>query len=248
MNRSSAERAAYRILVPGAGLGRLVFDLCLAGFTVEGNEISYQQLMASNYILNCTQQAHQHILFPWALGFSNHLERRNQFSTVNIPDVHPATTLAAVPTDVHFSQRMSMSAGDFCVVYRQPENKERFNSVATCYFIDTAPNVINYVDTVRHCLVPGGSWINLGPLVWHFESEPTPAEERAKQGGVAGADDGIGEPGSFELSNDEVLALLDKYGFDVEMRPSPRPCGYIQDPKGMLQGYYQHVFWVATKR
>lgn len=36
-----------RILVPGAGLGRLVYELCKAGYEVEGNEISYHQLFAS---------------------------------------------------------------------------------------------------------------------------------------------------------------------------------------------------------
>jgi len=41
-----------KILVPGAGLGRLAFDLVLKGYAVEGNEFSLFMLFASNFILN----------------------------------------------------------------------------------------------------------------------------------------------------------------------------------------------------
>lgn len=54
-----------KVLVPGAGLGRLVFDLCAEGFDTEGNEISYHQLLASSYILNFCHSAEQHTIYPW---------------------------------------------------------------------------------------------------------------------------------------------------------------------------------------
>ena len=90
---SPARRHTQHILVPGAGLGRLMFDLVVAGYTVEGNEISYHQLIASNFILNRTSSAGQHTLYPWALQFSNHLNRAAQFQSVSVPDVHPGTEL-----------------------------------------------------------------------------------------------------------------------------------------------------------
>lgn len=46
---SSFNGNEVKALLPGAGLGRLLFELCLAGFSVEGNEISYHQLLASNW-------------------------------------------------------------------------------------------------------------------------------------------------------------------------------------------------------
>lgn len=61
--RPGTER--LKVLVPGAGLGRLVFDLCAEGFDTEGNEISYHQLLASSYILNFVQSAEQHTIYPW---------------------------------------------------------------------------------------------------------------------------------------------------------------------------------------
>lgn len=43
-----------------------------------------------------------------------------------------------------------------------------WNCVATCFFIDCAPNVIDFVETIYNILKPGGIWINLGPLLYHY--------------------------------------------------------------------------------
>ena len=40
------------ILVPGAGLGRLAFELARHGYMCQGNEFSMFMLLASNFILN----------------------------------------------------------------------------------------------------------------------------------------------------------------------------------------------------
>ena len=64
------------------------------------------------------------------------------------------------------------------------------------------------------------------------------------------ADRGIAEPGSFELTNAEVLLLLSQTGFEVikhEMIDSTPGLGYIQDPESMLQNLYQCSHWVARK-
>lgn len=251
----STKRPGLRVLVPGAGLGRLVFDLCAAGYTVEGNEISYHQLMASNYILNCVRKPGQHTLYPFALNFSNHRTRSAQLQAVAIPDVNPAAALDQAQNDtqaeVHHSERMTMTSGDFCVLYQEPEYDGFFHAVTTCFFIDTAPNLISYINTIKACLRPGGIWINLGPLLWHFESSPTPSN-RANMSGAASyaratGNQGIGEPGSFELSNEEVIALVSSLGFDMLEQKAASPTGYIQDPESMLQSVYRPVFWVARK-
>jgi hypothetical protein len=156
-----------------------------------------------------------------------------------------------------------MTSGDFSVLYRQSEYKDHFHAVVTCFFIDTAPNVIGYMETVNHCLAPGGIWVNLGPLLWHFESSPTPAEREKERNSTSNdsrahlsnpndgknSHEGIGEPGSFELSNDEVLALLKRFDFDIicEDEAPGGSTGYIQDPQSMLQNLYRPSFWVAKK-
>ena len=40
------------VLVPGAGLGRLAFEVALLGFKVQGNEFSLHMLITSNFIIN----------------------------------------------------------------------------------------------------------------------------------------------------------------------------------------------------
>ena len=163
--RSRSEKS-LRVLVPGAGLGRLVFELCRVGFNTEGNEISYHQLLASSYILNHVSDAKVHTLFPWVHSFSNHKNRQNHLSSVQIPDLHPGTTLGAVSTP----GEMSMSASDFLLLYGDEEQKESFDAVATVFFLDTAPNIIRYIEAIRNCLRPGGIIVNFGPLLWHFEN------------------------------------------------------------------------------
>lgn len=96
-----SDRSSQRVLVPGAGLGRLVLEICSDGYCVEGNEVSYHQLIASNYILNHAAAARQHALYPWALSFSNHHNRANQLQHVLIPDVHPATALEDSPLTLY---------------------------------------------------------------------------------------------------------------------------------------------------
>lgn len=251
--QSSLDRCDLKVLVPGAGLGRLVFDVCRAGFSVEGNEISYHELMASSLVLNHTDKVGQFKIAPFALNCSNHISRTDQFQTVNIPDIHPGSELvSAGQSRVPAHERMSMATGDFCVLYSQQEYAEVFDAVATVFFIDTAPNIIRYVQAVRNCLKPGGIWINLGPLLWHHASRKQcdgDESEEKKRKRVDVTDAGIGDPGSVELTNEEVIALVEHLGFSVESQKVALPeTGYISNPRSMLQNTYRPSFWIARKQ
>lgn len=155
-----------RVLVPGAGLGRLVFELCCEGCDTEGNEISFHQLLASSYILNHCRDENEHTLFPWIHSFSNHKSRSNHLKSVQVPHIHAGTTLGAVED----AGEMSMSASDFLFLYGNEEQRDTFDVVATVFFLDTAPNIIRYIEAVRNCLRRRGLLINVGPLLWHFEN------------------------------------------------------------------------------
>lgn len=228
-----------KVLVPGAGLGRLVFQVCMNGFAAEGNEISYHQLMASSWVLNHTAGPKQHALYPFALHFSNLRSREQQLQKVLIPDVHPATAL--MEADPNAVGTMGMSAADFTVAYRSESNREAFHAVTTVFFIDTAPNLIRYIEAIHNCLKPNGIWVNVGPLLWHFEDGKSHNEQQPE---------GIGEPGNVELTEEEVLCLVERMGFTVETRPSQDgpECGYIQDPRSMLQNNYRPSVWTARKK
>jgi carnosine N-methyltransferase len=255
-HKTFAQRSHVKVLVPGAGLGRLAFEICNSGYAMEGNEISYHQLLVSNWILNHTKARHSHSIYPWALGFSNHTRRPHQLQKVQVPDLWPAgeldDTFNELKPDLHPYQRMSMSSGDFCVLYKESHYHQVFDAVTTCFFIDTAPNLIAYIETVKHCLKPGGVWINLGPLLWHFEmkKDSSSSSSSASETGKDGQDRnrGIGESGSFELADDEVIKLLEHLGFDlVEHTPILGEAGYIQDPRSMLQNMYRPSFWMVRK-
>jgi hypothetical protein len=59
---------------------------------------------------------------------------------------------------------------------------------------------------------------------------------------------GIADPGAVELTDDEVVSLIEKLGFDIEKRESGITTPYIQDPESMLQNTFKASHWIARKR
>ncbi|KEY65945.1 hypothetical protein S7711_07749 [Stachybotrys chartarum IBT 7711] len=236
-----------KVLVPGAGLGRLVFDLCRNGYEAEGNEISYHQLLASSYILNLCERAEKHTIYPWIHTFSNHRTRKNHLRGYKVPDIHPGATLQ----DTQDTGSMSMCAADFLCLYGDDDHKDEYDAVASVFFLDTAPNLIRYLEVIHHCLRPGGVLINVGPLLWHFENN-APGNHGRDDDGDGEHDynnsSGIADPGSFELTNDEVMALVGKLGFEVEWAQMDIDAPYISDRESMVQSTYKASAWVARKR
>ena len=245
-----SDRGGISILVPGAGLGRLVFELCQQGFYVEGNEVSYHQLIASNWILNHTKKGEQHALYPFALDFSNIVSRTHQLKLFRVPDIHPATALNEpnILTGSCAANRMNMTAGDFTELYNHISHREQFDAVVTVFFLDTAPNPIEYIRTIRHCLKPGGIWVNNGPLLWHWaERGPLLSKNSAER-----SDDhvamGTSNQGHIELTVEEILLLVMSMGFEVDDKGvKQEKCGYIQNPDSLLQNLYRTSHWTARK-
>lgn len=81
---------------------------------------------------------------------------------------------------------MSMSASDFICLYSDEEHKDAYDAVATVFFIDTAPNLIRYIDTIRNCLKSGGIWTNIGPLLWHFDNNIPDTSDDEKKKAIKG--------------------------------------------------------------
>ena len=153
-----------------------------------------------------------------------------------------------------------MIAGDFLQCYAGERNQESFDAVATVFFIDTAPNVIAYIETVHRVLRKGGVWINLGPLLWHWEGRDPPKRKSPRASTTTEEMVGIDVMGAIELTLEEVLAAVEVCGFRIEKRgvrgdgdgdsagvPGEVKTGYIQDEKSMLNYEYRAQFWVAVK-
>jgi carnosine N-methyltransferase len=241
-NVADQAKGNVKVLIPGAGLGRLVVEVLGAGYSAEGNEISYHMILASNFILHGEyEEQKQYSIYPFATSFSNHLSREDQFRRVMVPDLQPAELVA----EASASGRMTMSASDFCVTYKEAENREKFDAVATVFFIDTAPNLLEYIAAVKNALKKGGIWINNGPLTWHFEDDDPHDAAQNKSDRKSGSQ-GIGEPGSFELTEDEVRVLVERSEFAIEKHET-FTSGYSSNDRSMLLHIYRPVFWVARK-
>jgi len=98
--------------VPGAGLGRLAFEIARLGFKCQGNEFSLHMLFTSNFILNKCEEIEQFTIYPNASSWSNNLKFNDQIRSVKFPDISPIES----GSDLF---QFSMTAGDFQEIYNE---------------------------------------------------------------------------------------------------------------------------------
>ncbi|RWS16151.1 UPF0586 protein C9orf41-like protein [Dinothrombium tinctorium] len=211
-----SNRHDVSILVPGAGLGRLAYNIAVQGYTCQGNEYSLIMLFASNFILNKCKGSYLYTMYPWAHQYHNNFHSSDQTKSIRFPDVDPS----AIPSGTDFS----MAAGNFLDIYTE---SNKWNCVATCFFIDTAHNILAYIETIWNILKPGGFWINLGPLLYHFADMPN--------------EDSI-EP-SYDILREAILA----FGFKMVKEQTDVRCYYTQNLRSMLAYEYKSVYFVCLK-
>lgn len=260
------ERPLVNVLIPGCGLGRLVYEFVHQGFKCQGNEFSYHMLLASSYVLNNCQFANEHSILPYIFKASHVKKRSLQLRPITIPDVSAREihTLQEKLPGVDISELMSMTAGSFTEVYGpesiQPIDQEQlaqgtefreavkgtFDIICTCFFLDTSYNIIDYLKTIKHCLKQnGGIWINFGPLLWHFEDGAS-VEYTTKI--LKDGEQPLTVPTTkkgMELSLEDLMALMEKMGFVIEKHESGIKTSYSSDPRAMSGYIYECEFWVA---
>lgn len=117
-----------------------------------------------------------------------------------------------------------MIAGDFLEVYIE---KCKWDCVATCFFIDCAQNIVEFIERIYNILKPGGIWINLGPLLYHY------SDMKNQQ--------------SIEPSFEVVSQVIKQIGFTIIKEEIGVKTKYCQNPKSMLQYEYDSVFFVCKK-
>jgi hypothetical protein len=129
------------------------------------------------------------------------------------------------------------------------KQNDGYDYVVTLFFIDTSLNAIATIEHIYALLKPGGTWINLGPLLWTG-----------------------GAQASVELSLEEVINLAEEVGFIVEVANEKSggdedfdeclpagwegvdmlgrrtvECEYTSDGMAMMRWIYAAEFWVARK-
>ncbi|XP_004530442.1 carnosine N-methyltransferase isoform X1 [Ceratitis capitata] len=205
-----------KILVPGAGLGRLTYELACRGYDCEGNEYSYFMLIASYFVLNLCTEVNKYTLYPWVHQYVNNLRMADQVAPVRFPDVSPA---ANPPKG-----NIMMAAGDFLEVYKTPNS---YDCVATCFFIDCANNIVDFIETIFRILKPGGIWVNLGPLLYHFSD--------------------IQGENSIEPTFENLELIIKMAGFEFLRCETGVRTKYAQNPQSMLKSEYESLFWICRK-
>lgn len=169
-----------------------------------------------------TQTPNQHIIYPYAYWFSHQRTNDALFRPVSFPDVVP-----------RLGDNLHLAEGDFLTLGSQHASTG-YDHIVTLFFIDTSLNAISTLEHIYGLLRPGGTWINLGPLLW-----PGGAQARV------------------ELSLEEVLNLAKLVGFQIEgedtlaasdfyLRKTVQ-CEYTGDKQAMMVYTYLAEFWVARK-
>ncbi|ODV96027.1 hypothetical protein PACTADRAFT_80101 [Pachysolen tannophilus NRRL Y-2460] len=257
------QRPNLKVLVPGAGLGRLVFEFVKLGFQTQGNEFSYHMLLASNFILNHSYVAHHHNIYPHIHKFSNHAKRINQIRPVSIPDSdpHDINRMSNEGSGIQYDELMSMCAGSFIDLYGPSNlnisetysgdksaadfrklNENNFQIIATCFFLDTATNIIDYLKTIHHSLDPQGYWINFGPFLWHFEDDDSITNEVNKDNQMKPT-----PLKGLELTREDLIELVKKCGFKFLKYENNIETTYASS-KDSLGGYrYECDYWLCQK-
>jgi carnosine N-methyltransferase len=143
----------------------------------------------------------------------------------------------------------SMTAGDFDSIYSVESEANAWDGVVSCFFLDTSPNVIQYLQTIHQMLKPNGLLFNFGPLLWHW-SGPAMLLTDENMSDYIDRYDHLDKKylQSYDYTWEDIQVLLSKIGFDVVEQSIDIPAHYTADPSSMLQTVYRCVHFVARKR
>lgn len=183
------DKAKFKVLEPGCGLARLTYEIYKEGYNIQANEDSIYMLMGINLIFNHCSKSDEYHIQPLIHSHTTLFWHDSQFQVFSIPDECPRNSLNC-PND---SDRITIIPGEFSETYRN--QIEQFDSCVTSYFLDTATNIIEYVEIIYNALKEEGFWINFGPLLYHYTK--------------------LTDECSIELSWDELKYIIEGYGFQI---------------------------------
>lgn len=161
------------------------------------------------------------IVYPFIDSWSHHKTTADMLRAVPFPEI--SLDAGAVV----------LVEGDFTTVFR--DNAASFDVVVTHFFIDTARNLMSYLDTIFRILKPGGHWINFGPLLY-------------------------GSAPFVQLSLEEIITVAEAMGF--VFRELPDRCGTVSledkavcgleaeygfNEKALTKNTYNAQFWIAQR-
>jgi carnosine N-methyltransferase len=166
-----------RILVPGAGMGRLAYELYRQGHFVEANELSPSMAAAAYSIFDRKLSGFVH---PYVLDvMANEVDSGRRYDMAFFPDV-------SLVSATREGGSLSYTVGNFVDsnkdnTYYHDFKGGYYDVVVTCFFIDTASNIYEYLGTITNILkAHSGIWINVGPVQWHQNAILRPSVDELK--------------------------------------------------------------------
>jgi hypothetical protein len=159
-------------------------------------------------------------------------------------ELHRAVSFPDVPID---PLSVNLVEGDFTAAFQRREDENSFDAIVTLFFIDTARNLVSYLETIHRLLKAsstqkdfstrgGGIWLNVGPLLY-------------------------GSAPYLQLSLDEIIRISEAIGFEFfetdtkwgnltlpghEVRGKEAPYGF--NSKALSKNAYWAQFWAARKK
>lgn len=189
------------VLVPGAGLARLAFDIAFVNnrndtdgrqmkrnpFLIEANDNSVVMAAAAYHVLHYVANRRPDdtgflTVYPFVSDpLTNEVDTQRRWESAQFPEEKITNMLdrLALQQPCH-KPNLLYVIGDFVSIYAAPSKHGMYGSIATCYFIDTATNIYEYILTIRNLLRVNGVWINLGPVQWHRNAQLQPSTDELK--------------------------------------------------------------------
>uniref|UniRef100_A0A914Z4Q4 carnosine N-methyltransferase n=1 Tax=Panagrolaimus superbus TaxID=310955 RepID=A0A914Z4Q4_9BILA len=216
------KRHDIQILIPGAGLSRLAWDISRLGFSTLANEFDFSMIVMANYLLNSKLKQNSLSIYPYVVERLNSWTYEDQVRKITIPDIDMSSTQLLTRKNT-----FGFAMGDFLEVF---SDGEQFDAVVSVFFLDTAKNPVAYIRAMYNLLKPGGIWFNFGPLLYHYADMP--------------------ENDSVEIPFEKLLEIIEKIGFRIEKKEGPGanpPAFYTRNLNSMLSYSYDCGYFECVK-
>ena len=219
MNNNIFNKKDLKILIPGTGLGRLQYEISKLGFNTVGIEVSYFMLLCTNFLFNKKNKINKnlYLIQPLIHNFNNIYKEDDPFKNISIPDEDISNEL------INNCGEVNIIPGDFLSSFNE---LNYWDCVITSFFIDTANNIVEFIEKIYKILKKNGIWINCGPLLYHFT--------------------GIENEISIELSWEEIEKIIIKIGFNI-LKINEIKTTYSSVENSMKQTIYSCMFFIVKK-
>ncbi|KAL7566699.1 hypothetical protein ACA910_017758 [Epithemia clementina (nom. ined.)] len=145
--------------------------------------------------------------------------------------------------------RFSMAAGEFVSIYSNPREKDSWDGFVACFFLDTAPCIVEYITVMHHCLKPGGFVFHFGPLLWHWSGPAMRPDDKTwdeYENRYSYLDPKYMT--SVDFSWEDVRAIFLNVGFEIVEENIGSQAMYTSDRRSMMNMTYHCVEFVARKK